>query len=169
MCYNSDAVDLEHIPLVNAIMTPYDEALKRKFSGEGSGIPNEYEHGIRSILSPYYSHLYHIINFVHTRDFLEPEQKKFYVEILVNQVSPDEQVTLFYLSISSLGEKWRELIKEYSLIKNVPFIPDFEYRSHPNWDRWYPEIDFINPPDYIHECGMGWNNDNEVEVEGLFC
>lgn len=148
------------------ILTPYHAALNAKFSGDNSQIPAEYRYGIRSILGPYLNHLYHTIHFVHTREFLEPEQKKFYVEILVKQISPDEEVTLFYYSISCLGEKWRELIKAYSLIKNVPFIPDFYRRSHPG--RWYPGIEYANPPSYRFVGGEGFGDGDEDSNEGLW-
>lgn len=75
----------------------------------------------------YFRHLYTIIKFVDNTDFLScKEQYKFfeerykYVAMVRATLSRYELIWLFYNGISSVGkEKFKKLIQDYSLLKNI--------------------------------------------------
>jgi hypothetical protein len=68
-------------------------------------------------LGHYFRNLYHIIKFVATSDL---ENKKTYTNFVRAQLSSYELVLIFYNCLSSYGtEKFKPLIEEFSLLKNM--------------------------------------------------
>lgn len=66
----------------------------------------------------YFRSLYHIVKLVHNSEL---ENKRLYTNLLRAQLSSYELVLLFYNCLSDLGnEKFKPLIEEYSLLKNMP-------------------------------------------------
>ena len=69
-------------------------------------------------LGHYFRHLYHIIKFVKSSDV---QDKKRYTNFVRAQLSSYELALLFYNGVSDLGEeKFKPLIEEFSLLKNLP-------------------------------------------------
>lgn len=99
--------------------------------------------GHQSRLGHYYRHLFQSISYVHTRDFLTPDEKREYVKTIRAQLSNHEQAMLFLNSITRIGQPWRDkrLIVEYELIKNIP--QDFLAPARElNIKEVFPEIEF---------------------------
>ncbi|MEN9302159.1 MAG: hypothetical protein RL264_588 [Bacteroidota bacterium] len=99
--------------------------------------------GHQNKLSHYFRHLRRTILFVHRNEKLSQNQKKDYVRFVRAQLSTDEQILLFFHSISDLGLKWElenrnheKTISDYSLIRNIPLGSVYGFR--PN--RYYPEL-----------------------------
>ncbi len=85
----------------------------------------------------YFRNLYRIIKIIHSTEFVskeELESKKLlnshydfnylerykYTSIVRSQLSDFELLILFYNSISKYGKKFKPLIEQYSLLKNLP-------------------------------------------------
>jgi hypothetical protein len=69
-------------------------------------------------LGHYFRHLYHIIKFVKESDVAE---KRRYTNFVRAQLSSYELAMLFYNGVSDLGvEKFKPLIEEFALLKNLP-------------------------------------------------
>jgi hypothetical protein len=92
-------------------------------------------------LAHYYRHLYQLVNYVDTTEFLTDRQKYDYVKILRAQLSQHE-IALFFLNSLSLGLPWEKngYITKYKFIKNLP--PNF--------------IDNIDPKDYYSGFEYEW-------------
>lgn len=68
----------------------------------------------------YFRHLYTIIKFVDNVDFLSFDEKYKYTSMVRATLSRYELIWLFYNGISSVGkQKFKHLIEEYSLLKNI--------------------------------------------------
>ena len=69
----------------------------------------------------YFRHLYTIIKFIDTAEFIEDFEEKYkYTSIVRATLSPYELVWLFYNSLSKMGNtKFKPLIERYSLLKNL--------------------------------------------------
>jgi hypothetical protein len=66
----------------------------------------------------YFRHLYHVVKFVKNSDI---EDKKQYTNFVRAQLSSFELTLIFYNGISEMGnEKFKPLIEEFSLLKNLP-------------------------------------------------
>lgn len=90
--------------------------------------------GHTSKLSHYVRHLFQTVKFVHEADekVITPEMKYNYLTVLRSQLSPHEQLFIYYNALSILGKPWIEpfnYIKKYCLIKSslIP-IADFYVR-----------------------------------------
>jgi hypothetical protein len=69
-------------------------------------------------LGHYFRNLYNLVKFVHTA---EVSNKKFYANLVRAQLSNQELQMLFYNCLSPNGsEKFKPLIEEYALLKNLP-------------------------------------------------
>ncbi|NPD45118.1 putative phage abortive infection protein [Lentimicrobium sp. S6] len=67
-------------------------------------------------LGHYYRTLYHIFKFVNVSDILD---KNRYTSIVRAQLSNDELVLLFYNGITEYGEKFKPLIEDFHVFKNL--------------------------------------------------
>lgn len=107
------------------------------------GVRQKYYTGHVNRLGRYFRNLYQAIMYVENQDFLDENQKYEYVKHLRAQLSPYEQVLLFYNSLSDLGKAWeyeyydkyntpitkgskkklfkKLLITKYDLIRNTLF------------------------------------------------
>lgn len=90
--------------------------------------------GHTSKLSHYIRHLFQTVKFVHEADDknITPEMKYNYLTVLRSQLSPHEQLFIYYNALSILGNPWIEpfnYIKKYCLIKSslIP-LADFYIR-----------------------------------------
>ena len=69
----------------------------------------------------YFSHLYEMIRFIDTRDFLKNRQKKEYVEQVRAILSPHELIWIFYDCLFGEScDKLKPLVEKYTLLKYVP-------------------------------------------------
>jgi hypothetical protein len=72
----------------------------------------------QSDVGHYFRSLYNMVKFVHRSDLPE---KRMYTNLVRAQLSSYEQVILLYNCMSPLGsEKFKPLIEEYGLFKNLP-------------------------------------------------
>jgi len=84
-------------------------------------------------LAHYFTHLFHIVAYIHNSKILTSNSKKEYIKLLRAQLSTYEQIIFFLNTVSGLGKAWEletnedssipvagELITTYKLIKNIP-------------------------------------------------
>ncbi|QDH23467.1 putative phage abortive infection protein [Saccharibacillus brassicae] len=70
-------------------------------------------------IQPYYKNLLNMISIIHENNWIEDEEKKYYLRILESQLSPDELLMLFYKNMTKKGGEMRSLTKRYSLLKDI--------------------------------------------------
>lgn len=112
-----------------------------------------YFEGHQAELGHYFRHLFQSINFVNKQEksFLNYDRKCKYVELLHAQLSTQEQMLLFFNSISELGKMWElgkdrinsQLITKYNLLTNIadPEIYDVKIRDYYKLLIFEKEID----------------------------
>jgi hypothetical protein len=89
----------------------------------------KYQHEI----GHYFRHLYHIIKFVKESEIVEKRQ---YTNFVRAQLSSYELAMLFYNGVSILGaEKFKPLIEEFALLKNLPTGLLIQPKTHPAFYR----------------------------------
>ncbi|GJM43283.1 MAG: hypothetical protein DHS20C21_01250 [Gemmatimonadota bacterium] len=89
----------------------------------------EFYESSQTDIGHYFRNLYHIVRFVHDSEIVE---KSKYTNLIRSQLSSLELALLFYNSLSSLGaEKFKPLIEQYSLLKNlnVNLLLDPQHRA----------------------------------------
>lgn len=85
-----------------------------------------------ALLGHYFRHLYQMIKLVANEKILDEDEKYEFTKIVRAQLSDNEQILLYYNSLSIMGEKWitplHEKQKEkmcfiarFKLIKNIPY------------------------------------------------
>lgn len=72
----------------------------------------------QSDLGHYFRNLYHIFKLIKKSEI---KNKKDYASLVRAQLSSHEQLMLFYNGLSDKGEKFKELIEEFQILKNMPF------------------------------------------------
>ncbi|MDR2890287.1 MAG: putative phage abortive infection protein [Alistipes sp.] len=84
----------------------------------------------------YYRHLFLLVRFVVSRDFLSYEQKRSYLRIVRASLSVHEQVLLYYNWLAGDGRKWEDgsnhFFTDYRMVHNINsrlVIPDFAPKS----------------------------------------
>lgn len=96
--------------------------------------------GVRShnvLLGHYYRHMYQMLKLVANADFLDENEKYGYAKQLRAQLNDDEQVLLYYNSLSDIGKEWIEklaqkkrtkmcLMARFRMIKNIPYYKDIK-------------------------------------------
>lgn len=103
-------------------------------------------HGVQSILSHYFRHLYQTVVFVNRQSYLEIDDKYFFIKTLRAQLSNFEMSIFFFNSLCPLGRMWesaqpsigKKLITKYQLIKNMPTSLAIGVKLK----MVYPEIEF---------------------------
>lgn len=117
------------------------EAEKERLKVEGR-FPHTVLEGHQMYLATYFRHLYQTARYVN-----DPKHKVLtywdryeYMGTLRAQLSPHEQILLFYNSLSVLGEAWErrfnndvtnQLITKYNLIRNVFLVDDLYTKYFP--------------------------------------
>lgn len=103
--------------------------------------------GHQSRLSRYFRHIFQSVKYINNQSILTYKEKYDYVKTLRAQLSTQEQLILFFNSLSSLGIEWEKkkglndddkLITKYNLIKNIPM----GYSGQINLVKYYPDVDF---------------------------
>ncbi len=133
------------------------DVLENKFFKKYSAYSNEINKCIKEVkdkklvpinghqnkLGHYFRHLRRTILYVHRNEKMTITQKKDYVRFVRAQLSTDEQILLFFHSISDLGLKWEldnvnheKTISDYSLIRNIPLGSIYGFRPK----RYYPSL-----------------------------
>lgn len=115
------------------------------------------------LLGHYYRHMYQMLKLVENASFLGEKEKYGYAKQLRAQLNDDEQVLLYYNSLSDIGKDWivdlgqkdRQkmcLIARFRMIKNIPY---------------YKNIKGIQPQEFFVKEIMSYKKDNEsfFEVE----
>lgn len=93
-----------------------------------------YNNNHKSELGHYFRTLFNLYKFVDRSDV---EDKKFYTNLIRAQLSNDETMLLFLNGLSSEGEKFREYLERYSVLKNVD-KDDALYRHAKGKDIYSP-------------------------------
>jgi hypothetical protein len=89
-------------------------------------------HSIR--LGHYYRQLFQCVKFVDKQDeILSQGDKQFYISTLRAQLSNQEQLMLYYDSLSEFGKAWHKegFFKTYSFLKNLP-LALVKVKPHPH-------------------------------------
>ena len=84
------------------------------------------------VLGHYYRHMYQMLRLVERANFLDEDEKYVYAKQLRAQLNDDEQVLLYYNSLSDIGRAWIEgigqkkrnkmcLMARFRMIKNIPY------------------------------------------------
>lgn len=109
--------------------------------------PDKYFCGFQKYICSYLRTMYQAVSYVEKKSFLNDSEKYDYVKILRGQLSNEEELVLFYNSLSVLGQDWeysldgakRKLITKYNMIKNIPddkygylrsFYPGVKFEYH---------------------------------------
>lgn len=105
--------------------------------------------GHLSRLNIYFRNLYNIVKYVdgQPNEIVTLNDKINYLTILRAQLSPHEQLLLYYNSISSIGIDWREneedidYLNRYRLVRNIPvplanFGPDIFHYFNEEYFEW---------------------------------
>ncbi|NTD96365.1 hypothetical protein G6M26_27100 [Agrobacterium tumefaciens] len=118
--------------------------------------PNDFEKyygGHQFRLGHYFRHIFHTISFINDNPELSPKEQYGYIKHLRGQFSTNEQILIFLNSLSQLGRvweledkkssgpiiRWKQLISDYMLIKNIPndeIFPSFKLSDY------YPDITY---------------------------
>lgn len=115
------------------------------------------------LLGHYYRHMFQMLKLVENASFLDEKEKYGYAKILRAQLNDDEQVLLYYNSLSDIGKEWIVdlgqknrtrmcLIARFRMIKNIPY---------------YKEIKGLQPQDLFKTEMNAYKKKNEsfFEVE----
>lgn len=115
------------------------------------------------LLGHYYRHMFQMLKLVENASFLNEKEKYGYAKQLRAQLNDDEQVLLYYNSLSDIGKDWIEnldqkkrkkmcLIARFRMIKNIPY---------------YKEIKGLQPQDLFKTEMIAYKKKNEsfFEVE----
>jgi len=115
------------------------------------------------LLGHYYRHMFQMLKLVENTSFLDEKEKYGYAKQLRAQLNDDEQVLLYYNSLSDIGKDWivelgqkdRKkmcLIARFRMIKNIPY---------------YKEIKGIQPQELFKTEMTSYkeNHENFFEVE----
>ncbi|MFN0213649.1 MAG: putative phage abortive infection protein, partial [Saprospiraceae bacterium] len=101
--------------------------------------------GHQSRLDHYFRHIYQTVRYVDQipNHVLSYRNKYEYITTFRAQLNTQEQVLLFFHSLSSIGTKWEmkgaeKLITKYNLIKNIPE----GYVSYINLRDYYPDVKY---------------------------
>lgn len=89
------------------------------------------------LLGHYYRHIYQMLRLVERANFLDEDEKYVYAKQLRAQLNDDEQVLLYYNSLSDIGRAWIEgvgqkqrnkmcLMARFRMIKNIPYYKEIK-------------------------------------------
>lgn len=89
------------------------------------------------LLGHYYRHMFQMLKVVENASFLDEKEKYRYAKQLRAQLNDDEQVLLYYNSLSDIGKDWIDnlnqknrkkmcLIARFRMIKNIPYYKDIK-------------------------------------------
>lgn len=79
----------------------------------------EFYKGEQHNLGHYFRNMYNIVKFVKNSSISE---KRLYTNLLRAQLSTHELALLFYNCLSDVGDKFKPLVEEFALLKNLPKI-----------------------------------------------
>lgn len=95
--------------------------------------------GVQDVLGNYFRLLYNTVGYLHEQKWIDKEDRYTYAKMLRCQLTDNEEVLLFYNSLSDFGIDWeyngdkgKSLITEYQLIKNISMHVDEAKRFYPN-------------------------------------
>lgn len=71
-------------------------------------------------LNHYFRHLYNFLKIIYNSKVIDDFKKKEYVDIVRAQLSNYEQAILYYNIIAWFPNEWYLLVKDYTVIKNLP-------------------------------------------------
>jgi len=122
--------------------------------------------GHQSRLGHYFRHIYQTIKFVDSQTFISAKEKKEYVKTIRAQLSNHEQALLLLNSLSKLGRSWNNenLIKKYSLVKNLPEdfldpINEVDVKViYPQIVFEWEEINIMSETIISKKINLFWNN-----------
>jgi hypothetical protein len=92
-------------------------------------------------LGHYYTHLYRIVRLVHITPHIN---KSEYLGILRAQLSAHEYLNLFYNCLTSRGEKFKPLIEEYGLFRQLDYEKLINGKSDKESENSYKSTAFRN-------------------------
>lgn len=95
------------------------EGMQNALVSYGSSIYKDCGHQL-NCLKPYFLHLYEMINFVDSRNFLSKTQKKEYVDQIRSTLSPYELIWIFYDCLFGDSNKTlKSLVEKYTLLRYI--------------------------------------------------
>ena len=111
--------------------------------------------GFQHEFGNYFRQLFQIVNYANTQQWLYYGDKYGYVKMLRSQFSNQEEVLLYYNSLSDVGVAWefadkgtdkadmnKQLITKYNLLKNIP-----HQTTTPKVEDFYPLISYEDSSD----------------------
>ena len=113
--------------LLNQLGTEVEEAswkedtkriIVEEIDKRGEGFLKDYQ----VYVGHYFRHLYNMFNFVDKEDnFLTSQEKKYYTNLILAQLSGHELAVLFYYALNKREKDFKLLIEKYALLKNLDF------------------------------------------------
>lgn len=116
-----------------------DEEKKNPLSKAKDILNNEKKYaGVQDVLGNYFRLLYNTVCYLHEQKWIDKEDRYTYAKMLRCQLTDNEEILLFYNSLSDFGTDWeyngdkdKSLITEYQLIKNISMHVDEAKRFYP--------------------------------------
>ncbi|GHT39587.1 hypothetical protein AGMMS49965_06040 [Bacteroidia bacterium] len=112
----------------------------------------------------YFRHLFLIVKFVVSKDFLTYEERRNYLRILRASLSTYEQVFLYYNWLSGYGRKWEDdnnhYFTDYRMIHNV----DFSIHKDFQINNMQPFKELLEKKNYRTEKNRDVNDDTLFEL-----
>lgn len=91
-------------------------------------------------ISFYFRSLFMVFNYLKNQEF-SWEQKNVYIELILSQLSDGEVQLMFLYGITSQGKKFRELIEQLGLLRDIRTQPNTFYDDY-NKNNFYSEKAF---------------------------
>lgn len=117
--------------------------------------------GFQHEFGNYFRQLYQLVSYVNNQDWLTYDDKYGYVKMLRAQLSNQEELLLFYNSLSDIGIAWeyadrknekpdvnKQLLTKYNLLKNIP-----HNTTKPLVECFYPNIKYEEDNEANQERG----------------
>jgi hypothetical protein len=122
--------------LIEEINKKYDEWKKtNKKREKENNFHSAYSSLWEDSFGHYFRHLFLIVKFVVSKDFLTYEEQRNYLRILRASLSTKEQIFLYYNWLSGFGRQWEDdnnhFLTDYRMIHNVNFDihKDFQIKN----------------------------------------
>jgi len=101
----------------NDITDKFSEDKKRRILNSLKEAIDVFNFEFKNEISNYFSLINNIIKFVDQQEFLNIEEKKFYIDMFKSELSHNEILLIYYYALFS--EKLKNLIKQYNFLENI--------------------------------------------------
>jgi hypothetical protein len=151
--------------LVERINNEYEEWKKNDKEGDIRHIFNKaYTHQWEDSFGHYFRHLFLLVKFVVSKEFLKYEEKRNYLRILRASLSTYEQIFLYYNWLSNYGQQWENECNHF--FTNYRMIHNVNYAIHEDFNisKMSPFKELLKSGGYDTEEGRDNHDDTLFEL-----